>query len=1165
MLRSLRAWLATAAIALACWLACLIPEASARPEDLRAKLVRHETPRGLCPGEATNVEVVLLNIGDEPWDPETRDRLAYHWRDAAGQAVIYDGERTQLPEVVAPGESITLQARLVAPEQPGPLRLQWKLVREGVRWVPTEDNETPVEIADSDRPALALSVQAGQANEKVVAGGRFTVDVQVENLGCATLSSDAADNLAYHWLSEDGQMLVFDGQRTPMPTLTPGASQTVRASVRAPEQAGTYRLQWAMVREGLTWVDVDPDASTPTETVTVGEPPLTWAWAIVDPLESLAVAEATTVAVSLTNTGTEAWQAEAGDRLGYRWLDAEGEPLAGEGLRTPLPAVVEPGQTIEVRARVQAPPSPGRFALAWQPVREHVRWFGPPTSGPEPPTVEITPARLAWSLVEIDEPGAVWVGHDDTVTITIQNAGADTWSSKSHADHLSYRWLTTDGQPVDEGVRTVLPHDVAPGETVTVQMRLRGPDQPGRYVLEVDMVREHVRWYGPPKQGQARYVVAASRAAVGVSIAYVFLTVFFVALRRKHLRGEGWTPQRIWMLDRVVLPLWTMLAAGLAGEGFIELGGVPYWEGGHAVAWSCAALVGLLVALLPDRAQAWGAAAASVFVTLLVVADLAYLEFFGSIVPLTALLAFHHLGDAHGTVTSLLTTRHLWVMGLPLSGLLLALTLGPRAARPAPSARWRTRIVVALLLSLAGSHAVRKLSTHLSGRLGARVFSQHDNVGRFGLLGAHLFELARQTRDALQTKEPPSGEARARIERLFAARAEARARPTAVTGKAKGYNLVVLQVEALSSWAMGLEVDGQAITPYLDSIADDAWLSQSIWDQTAQGRTSDAEFLVLSSGHPLAEGALSFRHDDNGFETLVHALTEHGYASLSAHPYARGFWNRAVLHPRYGFADSMFRRELGKGPVSGWGLADGPFLQRMIEPIAALPQPWVTFMITLSLHHPYDSFPAELSELELTELAGTPVGYYLQAMRHFDSAFRRFMQDLEAHGLADHTIVALYGDHVTGIENRRAVWQLAGWDGWSPDVPKRIRRVPLMILAPGIERPKVDPGQPRGQIDIGPTVLDLLGVPAPRAFVGRSLAAPGERPVVLPDGSVVTVERLFVASGRDVPREGSCFDLPSGTTRPRADCDDLVAHAKAELDASRAVVEHDLHRHLGEP
>ena len=62
-------------------------------------------------------------------------------------------------------------------------------------------------------------------------------------------------------------------------------------------------------------------------------------------------------------------------------------------------------------------------------------------------------------------------------------------------------------------------------------------------------------------------------------------------------------------------------------------------------------------------------------------------------------------------------------------------------------------------------------------------------------------------------------------------------------------------------------------------------------------------------------------------------------------------------------------------------------------------------------------------------------------MRHFDSAFRRFVQDLEAHGLADHTIVALYGDHVTGIENRRTVWELAGWDSWSPDVPKRIRRV----------------------------------------------------------------------------------------------------------------------------
>ncbi|MEM6991206.1 MAG: sulfatase-like hydrolase/transferase [Myxococcota bacterium] len=1146
------------------WLGLALPTASAGSGDLRAKVVRHATPPTLCPGEATRVPITLLNVGDEAWSAELEDRLAYHWRDAAGTDVVYDGARSELPSRVAPGQSVTFDARLIAPDTSGALTLSWSMVREGVRWVPTANGRASVTVVESDEPPMALAVEDGPPLGDVVGGGSFEVEVEVHNRGCVAWSPSTADNLSYHWYSMDGALVEFEGARTALPAVGPGDTATVTATVRSPDAPGRYRLRWAMVREGLGWVELE-DAEAAPQAIDVGDPPLSWAWAPVDTLPSLHAGGVATVAVSVTNVGTEAWRPEAGDRFGYRWLDADGVPVPEEGVRTELPAIVAPGETIVLAARVVAPAEPGSYALAWEPVREHVRWYGPPQSGPVSIPVTVNQARLAFSVVDIEDPGPVWVGRERSLSVTVRNDGADAWS-ESTADHLSYRWLDPTGEVVDEGMRTVLPKDVAPGASTTLKMRLRGPPRPGPFVLQVEMVREHVAWFGAPRTGNAKVSAAASRIAVGLSVAFAFLTVGLVAFRRKHLdEGPPGIAVKLWTFDRVMIPLWTTAAVALIGEVFVELGGVALWEGSAKVAWSCAACSGLGVALLPSRAQRFAAAAAVVFATALVIADLAYLDFFGSIVPLTAVAAIHHLGDAHGTVSSLLSTEHWWLAGGIAAALVLVVSFGPRARAPARSLALRVRMVVVLLAVLSVTPAVRRLDKSLKGRLGARVFSQFNNVGRFGLFGAHLFELARQIRDALDAPKPPSGADRDALEAFYADRAQRRAQGTAVTGASKGDNLVILQVEALSSWARGLVIDGQAVTPYLDAAAaDDAWLSMSVFDQTAQGRTSDAEYLVLSSGHPLAEGALSFRHDDNAFFTLAHVLQAQGYASLSAHPYSRGFWNRAVLHPRYGFDDSIFRRELGPGPVVGWGLSDGAFLARMVEPIAALPEPWVTFMITLSLHHPYDDFPDAMEELQLGALGDTAVGNYLQAMRHFDTAFGTFMGELQARGLADHTVVAIYGDHVTGIESRKRVWSLAGWKAWSPDLPTRIRRVPLMIWAPGVAKPTLDPGQVHGQIDIGATVMDLLGVVAPPATVGVSIAAGGApRPVVLPNGSAVAVDRIYVGGGRDIPREGACFDLPSGTTRPLADCDDLEAAARRELSWSRAVVEHDLHRAVG--
>jgi hypothetical protein len=60
-------------------------------------------------------------------------------------------------------------------------------------------------------------------------------------------------------------------------------------------------------------------------------------------------------------------------RLTYRWW--RGDEVVAEGLRTPMPADLQPGATALVPLAVQAPLEPGRYRLAVDLVHEHVRWF----------------------------------------------------------------------------------------------------------------------------------------------------------------------------------------------------------------------------------------------------------------------------------------------------------------------------------------------------------------------------------------------------------------------------------------------------------------------------------------------------------------------------------------------------------------------------------------------------------------------------------------------------------------------------------------------------------------------------------------------------------------------------------------------------------------------
>ena len=89
----------------------------------------YSLPR-LRAGARHECRVALANAGSAPW----RDlKLAYHWLDDRGNAIVWDGLRAPLPDA-APGDELEVDATVQAPIPPGRYRLAFDLVLEGRCW-----------------------------------------------------------------------------------------------------------------------------------------------------------------------------------------------------------------------------------------------------------------------------------------------------------------------------------------------------------------------------------------------------------------------------------------------------------------------------------------------------------------------------------------------------------------------------------------------------------------------------------------------------------------------------------------------------------------------------------------------------------------------------------------------------------------------------------------------------------------------------------------------------------------------------------------------------------------------------------------------------------------------------------------------------------------------
>lgn len=116
-----------------------------------------------------------------------------------------------------------------------------------------------------------------------------------------------------------------------------------------------------------------------------------------------------------------------------------------------------------------------------------------------------------------DIPTAMMVGQTVSADVTIKNASSKTWPTKPdprgrNAVNLSYHWLDPKRQMVIfDGLRTPLPRDLNPGESVTVRATIRAPEKAGEYLLHVTLVQEGVAWFSEKDGGQISIPVSVGQ------------------------------------------------------------------------------------------------------------------------------------------------------------------------------------------------------------------------------------------------------------------------------------------------------------------------------------------------------------------------------------------------------------------------------------------------------------------------------------------------------------------------------------------------------------------------------------------------------------------------------------------------------------------------------
>ncbi|MDH4227362.1 MAG: LTA synthase family protein [Deltaproteobacteria bacterium] len=292
----------------------------------------------------------------------------------------------------------------------------------------------------------------------------------------------------------------------------------------------------------------------------------------------------------------------------------------------------------------------------------------------------------------------------------------------------------------------------------------------------------------------------------------------------------------------------------------------------------------------------------------------------------------------------------------------------------------------------------------------------------------------------------------------------------------KPVNVVIILMESFSGRLVGSLGDEHNITPSFDKLAKDGVLFERAFSNGSH--THQGVFASLTSfpnlpGHEYLMKTMDAYQEFSGLPTI---LTSKGYDSIFLYnglfswDNKEGFFRQHGINKFVGTDDYV--NPTFVDPV--WGVADYDVFMRANEEFKNMSKdkPFFGAILTLTNHSPFNLPPLPFERIK----SGDAMENRYNAMKYADWALGEFFKAASKEKYFDNTLFVITGDHGIGTE-----WPITHMSLDKLHVPLLFYS-PKLLKAHGVRRDTV-----ASHVDIGPSVLALIGSDAPHQGWGRNL------------------------------------------------------------------------------
>lgn len=283
-----------------------------------------------------------------------------------------------------------------------------------------------------------------------------------------------------------------------------------------------------------------------------------------------------------------------------------------------------------------------------------------------------------------------------------------------------------------------------------------------------------------------------------------------------------------------------------------------------------------------------------------------------------------------------------------------------------------------------------------------------------------------------------------------------------ITGR-EDFNLVFILVDTLRADALlPNRGDGRPFAQPGDTPNIDAWMRSAVVFERAYSQASRTRYsmpALLRSLRPMDD----FKHVG---ESVARVMQARGRAAIAVLPqYFMVKLDRQVEGITDDFDALDFYEKDDQSSLV-------PKARRLIE--ASEGRPFFGWFHFYAPHLP--GFDGRM----LTKRDGDPIVRYRRSLKYLDGEFGKLMATIKAAGIADRTIIVLASDHGENLGEK-------GRFNHGGRVSEQEIRVPLAISVPGLTPPAESIKATVSNIDILPTLLDLVGAAPVASHRGHSL------------------------------------------------------------------------------